>query len=142
MMTDRELTPSNNQSPTTGTQVSTDVYDTDMDGLNINTNRELQIFAGVTTAFAGGTSLKVQFVESDNADLSSADVLAETAAIAEASLTAGARLLAQALPRTSKRYLGFQFVSAGTHTAGQVFAAIVCTIDDVAFPPQNTGYVA
>ena len=143
MMTDRETTFSNDQAVTTGTQDSTDVYDTGLaDHPNINTNRELQVLAVVTTAFAGGTSLNAQLVESDASDLSSPTVLAESGVIAEASLTVGTRLLATALPRTSKRYLGMQYVTVGTHTAGTVFAGIVRDIDDEVFPTQETGYVA
>lgn len=142
MMTDRETTFSNDQAVTTGTQYSTDVYDTGLaSNPNINTNRELQVLAVVTTAFAGGTSLVCNFVESDNSDLSSPTILAASGTIAEANLTVGKRLLATAVPRTSKRYLGLQFVTVGTHTAGTVFGGIVRDIDDTAFPAQETGYV-
>lgn len=141
-MTDRETTFSNDQAVTTGTQVSTDKYDTGNDGNNINTNRELQVLVVVTTAFAGGTNLTVNLVESASADLSSPTVLATSGAVVEANLTVGRRLLATALPRTSKRYLGLQFVSSGTHSAGTVFGGLVRDIDDVVFPAQHTGFVA
>lgn len=142
MITDRELTFSNDQAVTTGTQTSTDVYDTGVGGININTNRELQLFASVTTAFAGGTSLNVQFVESDSSDLSSPTVLAESGVTAEASLTEGAVLLRTAVPRTSKRYLGVQYVTVGTHSAGTIFAGIVCDTDTPTadLPTYETGY--
>lgn len=141
-MTDRETTFSNNQAVTTGTQYSTDKYDTGLaNHPNINTNRELQVLCVVTTTFTGGTSLAVNLVESANADLSSPTVLATSGVIAEASLTAGTRLLATALPRTSKRYLGFQFVTVGTHGAGAVFGGLVRDIDDTAFPAFETGYL-
>lgn len=142
MMTDRETTFSNDQAVTTGTQYSTDVYDTGLaSNPNINTNRELQVLAVVTTAFTGGTSLVCNFVESDNSDLSSPTILAASGTVLEAALVVGKRLLATAVPRTSKRYLGFQFVTVGTHTAGTVFGGIVRDIDDTAFPAQETGYV-
>lgn len=142
MMTDRETTFSNDQAVTTGTQASTDKYDTGLaDHPNINTNRELQILVVVTTAFAGGTSLEAQLVESANADLSSPTILARSGVIAEANLTVGKRLLATALPRTSKRYLGISYVTVGTHSAGTVFGGLVRDIDDTAFPAQETGYV-
>lgn len=140
MLTDREMTFSNNQAPTTGTQYSTDVYDQGLAGVNINTNRELQVFASVTTDFASGTSLAVNFVESANSDLSSPTVLLTSGVIAEASLLKGAVLLRAAVPRTTKRYLGFQFVTVGTHTAGKVFGGIVRDTDDTAIPTFNTGY--
>jgi hypothetical protein len=141
MMTDRETTFSNNQAVTTGTQVSTDKYDGGVAGININTNRELQVLAVVGTTFAGGTSLKVDLVESAASDLSSPTVLATSGVIAEASLTAGTRLLATAVPRTSKRYLGLQFTTVGTHTAGTVFGGLVRDIDDTAVPAFETGYL-
>ena len=142
MMTDRETTFSNDQAVTTGTQYSTDVYDTGLaNHPNINTNRELQVLVEVTTAFTGGTSLVCNLVESANSDLSSPAILAASGTIAEANLTVGKRLLATAVPRTSKRYLGLQFVTVGTHTTGTVFGGIVRDIDDTAFPAQETGYV-
>ena len=142
MITDRELTFSNDQAVTTGTQVSTDVVDTGVAGININTNRELQIFVSVTTAFAGGTNLTVNLVESASSDLSTPTVLATSGAIAEANLTAGAVLLRTAVPRTSKRYLGLQFVSTGTHSAGTIFGGIVMDTDTPTadLPAYETGY--
>lgn len=141
MITDRELTFSNDQAVTTGTQVSTDKVDTGVAGININTNRELQIFVSVTTAFAGGTNMTVNLVESASSDLSSPTVLATSGAVATASLTAGAVLLRTAVPRTSKRYLGLQFVSTGTaFTAGTIFGGIVRDTDDSVYPAFETGY--
>lgn len=142
MITDRELTFSNDQAVTTGTQNSTDVVDTGVAGININTNRELQVFVSVTAAFASGTSLNVQLVESASSDLSSATVLAESGVTAEADLTAGAVLLRTAVPRTSKRYLGLKFVTVGTHTAGTIFGGIVRDADVLPadIPTYETGY--
>lgn len=141
-MTDRETTFSNLQAVTTGTQVSTDKYDTGLaNHPNINTSKGLQVLVQVGTAFTGGTSLTVNFVESAASDLSSPTVLATSGVIAEASLTAGARLMAVPVPRTSKRYLGLQFVTVGTHGAGTVWGGIVRDIDDTAFPNFETGYL-
>lgn len=140
MLTDRELTFSNNQAVTTGTQVSTDVVDFGVPGVNINTNRELQIFVSVTAAFADGTSLTVNLIESAASNLGSPTVIASSGVIAEANLTKGAVLLRTAVPRTSKRYLGLQFVTVGTHTAGTVWGGIVRDTDDTAIPAANTGY--
>lgn len=139
MITDRQLTFSNNQAVTTGTQVSTDKYDAGVAGINLNTNRELQIYVAVTTAFAGGTNLTVNLVESAAADLSSPTVLATSGAVATAALTKGAVLLRSALPRTSKRYVGLQFVSSGTHSAGTIWGGIVIDTDDTAIPAVETG---
>lgn len=140
MITDRELTFSNDQAVTTGTQVSTDKVDTGVAGININTNRELQIFVSVTTAFTGGTSLNVNLVESASADLSSPTVLASSGVITEANLTEGKVLLRTGVPRTSQRYLGLQFVTVGTHSAGTIFGGIVRDTDDSVYPAFETGY--
>lgn len=140
MLTDREMTFSNNQAITTGTQVSTDAYDQGVANVNINTGRELQVFASVTTLFASGTSLTVNLIESANSDLSSPTVLASSGVVAEAALTKGTVLLRTAVPRTSKRYLGLQYVTVGTHTAGTVFGGIVRDTDDTLIPTFNTGY--
>lgn len=140
MLTDREMTFSNNQAVTTGTQVSTDVYNQGVANVNINTGRELQIFVSVTTAFASGTSLQVNVIESANSDLSSPTVLMSSPVVAEANLTKGAVLLRSAYPRTTKQYLGLQFVTVGTHTAGTVWGGIVLDTDDTLIPAANTGY--
>lgn len=139
-MTDRETTFSNDQAVTTGTQLSTDVYDSGVDGVNINTNRGLQVLVTVTTAFAGGTSLTVNLIESASSDMSSPTTLATSGTVAEADLTAGARLLATSIPRTSKRYLALQFVTVGTHSAGTIFGGIVRDVDDEGFLSHHTGY--
>lgn len=141
MITDRELTFSNLQAVTTGTQVSTNAYDTGLaNHPNINTGRELQVFVAVGTAFTGGTSLRVDIIESASSDLSSPTILLSTAVIVEASLTAAAVLLRTSLPRTSKRYIGLQFVTVGTHSTGTIWGGIVRDIDDTAFPVFVTGY--
>lgn len=139
-MFDRELIFSKDQAVTTGTQYSTDKYDAGTAAHNINTNRELQVACFVTEDFASGTSLAVNFVQSANADLSSPDILATSGVIAEASLLKGKELLRTAVPRTTKRYLGFQFVTVGTHTTGKVFGGILRDTDDTVIPAQETGY--
>lgn len=141
-MTDRETTFSNLQAVTTGTQVSTDKYDTGLaNHPNINTGRRLQVLVLVTTTFTGGTSLQVNVIESANADLSSPTVIHTGAVVVEASLVAGTRLIATTLPRTSKRYIGLQFVTVGTHGAGAIWGGLVRDIDDTAFPAFETGYI-
>lgn len=128
MITDREARFSSAQAVTTGTQYSTNSYDT-ADGSSIGDGEELWLVANVGTAFAGGTSLAVNVVDSANADLSSPTVLAGSGVIAEASLTAGARILRLRLPSNTQRYVGLQFVTVGTHTAGTINANIVRDAD-------------
>lgn len=139
MITDRQLTFSNNQAVTTGTQLSTDVYDTGAAGININTNRELQVYVAVTTAFAGGTNLTVNLIQSATSNMASPDVLASSGVVVTANLTRGAALLRLAVPRTSKRYLALQYVSTGTHSAGTVWGGIVLDTDDALIPTYELG---
>lgn len=139
MITDRQLIFSLNQAVTTGTQLSTDVYDTGAAGININTNRELQIYVAVTTAFTGGTSLQVNVIQSATSNMASPDILASSPVIAEASLVRGYVILRMSVPRTSKRYLALQFVTVGTHTTGNVWGGIVLDTDDALLPTFETG---
>ena len=60
--------------------------------------------------------------------------------ITEANLTEGKLLLRTGVPRTSQRYLGLQFVTVGTHTAGTIFGGIVRDTDDSVYPAFETGY--
>ena len=128
MITDRETRFSNAQAVTTGTQYSTNVYDT-ADGADINGAGNMILYVNVGTAFADGTSLTVNYVQSANSDLSSPTVLATTGAVVEASLTAGARLLRLRMPSNTARYVGLQFVTVGTHTAGTINAGLVRDAD-------------
>jgi hypothetical protein len=138
MITDAQTKFSDAQAVTTGTQVSTNAYDMGV-ARDVGRGRNLRVYANVGTAFTAGTSLQTNVIESANSDLSSPSVIATGAVIAEASLTAGARLLDIVLPQTSKRYLGLQFVTVGTHTAGTVNGGIVMDTDSNTTFPAVTG---
>jgi len=139
MITDAQTKFSDAQAVTTGTQVSTNAYDMGV-ARDIGRGRDLRIFANVGTAFTGGTSLTVNIIESANNDLSSPSVIVTGKTIAEASLTAGASLLDVVLPTTTKRYLGLQFVTVGTHTGGTVNGGIVMNSDSNTTFPAVTGF--
>jgi hypothetical protein len=139
MITDAQTKFSDAQAVTTGTQLSTNSYDMGV-ARDIGRGTQLRIYADVVTAFTGGTSLQVNVVESVNSDLSSATVIATGTAIAEASLTAGRALVDLPLPNTSKRYVGLQFVTVGTHTAGAVTGGIVLSTDSNTYFAANTGF--
>lgn len=139
MITDAQTKFSDAQAVTTGTQLSTNAYDMGV-ARDIGRGRDLRIFVNVATTFTGGTDLTVKVVESANSDLSSASVIATGPTVVEASLTAGKALLDIALPQTSKRYLGLQFVSTGTHTAGAVNGGIVMNTDSNTTFPAVTGF--
>lgn len=139
MITDAQTKFSDAQAVTTGTQLSTNAYDMGI-ARDVGRGRNLRVVVNATTAFASGTSLQTNVVESVNSDLSSASVIATGAVIAEASLTAGKSLLDIVLPQTSKRYVGLQFVTVGTHTAGAVTGGIVMDSDSNTYFPAVTGF--
>jgi hypothetical protein len=140
MIIDRQLLFSNGQAVTAAaTTVSTDIYDTGAANININTNRELQIYVAATEAFVGGTNVTVNLIQSATENMASPTVLATSGAIATAALTRGAVLLRTAVPRTSQRYLALQIVSTGTYTAGRITGGILCDTDDTLIPAFETG---
>lgn len=128
-------------SPTTGTQNSTNVINL---GLNSpqagGTTRdigvghpELKLLVQVKTAFSGGTSLQVALAGStDNASFTNYWL---SPAYAEATLVAGARLYDMDMPRPPAgvaipQYLRLAYISVGTHSAGALDAFIVIDRDD------------
>lgn len=140
MIIDRQMLLSNEQAVTAAaTSLSTDIYDTGAAGININTNRELQIFVYVTTAFAGGTNLIVNLIQSATENMASPDILVSSGTVVTANLTRGTVLLRLAVPRTSKRYLALQLVSTGTYTAGAVTGGFALDTDDTSIPTYETG---
>ena len=138
MIIDAQTRFSNAQAVTTGTQYSDNVYDAGV-ARDIGRGAPLRVVVTVDTTFTGGTNLQVNVVESANADLSSSTALSTGAVIAEASLVAGARIVDRHLPQTSKRYIGLQFVSTGTHGAGKLSGGIVIDSDSNTVFAANTG---
>ena len=143
MYVDAQNRPSNGQSlaVAAGTTVSTDSIDL---LTNIaqpgRSGSGLRARSVVTTAFAGGTSVQAQLISSENANLSSPTVLASGPVTTTANATRGAELLDVPMPDTSDRYLGFQYVTVGTHTAGAVSSMFVAGSDRPATDvPMNTG---
>lgn len=141
MYVDAQARPSNAQAITTGTQVSTDSVD--LLTASDNPGRggvPMRAIAVVTTTLTGGTSVQAQLIQSANANLSSPDVLASGPVVVEASATAGAVLLDVPMPDVTKRYIGFQYVTVGTHGAGAVTAAFVGGTDrNSSTIPMNLG---
>lgn len=141
MIMDAQARPSNAQAITTGTQVSTDSIDLLSSADNPGrSGQPLRAIAVVTTTLTGGTSVQAQLIGSANSNLSSPTVLASGPVVAEASAVAGAQLLDVPLPDSNLRYLGFQYVTVGTHGAGAVTAGIVAGTDRNATTiPMNLG---
>lgn len=149
--------------PTTGTQVSSQVLDlgvnsgvpTSANGggardIGIGDSPMLELSCIVTTAFTGGTSLQVnlQGAPDNGSGLpGSYTTMWSSPVVAEASLVAGQQLANVAVPRTIPgqplpRFLRLQYVSVGTHGAGAIQSDIVLDRDDQIVGPagQYSGY--
>lgn len=145
MYMDAQNRPSNNQSvaAAAGTIVSTDSIDL----LTANDNpgrsgQPIRAIATMTAALVGaGASIRAEFIESANSNLSSPTVLIAGPTTGVAAAVAGAKLLDAPLPDTTKRYVGFQYVITGaTTTGGTVTAGLVAGTDrPVSNIPMNTG---
>jgi len=89
---------------------------------------DLFLRVNIMTAFAGLTSLECQIVQADDAAISTnVTVIGSTGPIPLASLTAGARFVAEMNPRIGsigQRYLAARYVITGTGTAGALMADI------------------
>lgn len=99
----------------------------------------LRLLVLVTTAFAGGTSLNVQFQGStDNATWTT---YAETGTVATASLTKGVAIFDQPIPAVQPnngafpRYYRLNYICAGAMTAGAVISGILTTDMQAYYPP-------
>lgn len=124
------------------TTVATNNIDLLSANRNVGRGRPRRILALVGAAFTGGTNIQAQIIQSANSNMSSPDVLASGPVLADAAATAGAELLDMPVPDVTKRYLGVQYVTTGTHTTGTIgFAGIVETTDEVNNKvAANTGF--
>ena len=133
---------------TTGTQQSTNVIDlVNARDMGIGDDPALKLLCVIKTTFTGGTSLQVQFQGAPDAGGGTPGTYAtyaESAAVLEADALAGRYLLPMDIPRPPPgvplpRFYRLQYVSAGTHTAGSVFGALVLDRQDyVSYPPGIT----
>jgi len=137
--------------PTTGTQAASNILDLGVTSgvpssangggardLGVGDDPSLKLSVLVGTAFASGTSLQLQLQGApDNGSgvAGSYTTMWTSAAIAEASLVAGAQIANVDVPRVVfgqalPRFLKLNFITVGTHTAGTVAAEIVVDRDD------------
>ena len=88
----------------------------------------------VTVAGAAGTSVEMQIIAADAANLTgNVTVIGTTGAIPVASLTLGARFACQINPRLAKpgqRYIGANYVNVGAMTGITVYGDIGAEIQD------------
>lgn len=152
-------------SPTTGTQVATNIIDLGVtSGVPSSANGggardigtgdrpSLKLSALVTTAFASGTSLQLELSgapDNGSGAPGSYTVMWTGPAIAEASLLAGMQLANIDVPRPAPtqplpRFLRLRYITVGTHTAGALEAQIVIDRDDqvVGITGLYSGYPA
>ena len=135
----------NTDSPTTGTQYSTNIIDLGISGLpnsaagggardlGVGDAPALKIHVDVTTAFVSGTSLQILLQgapDNGSGAPGSYTTMFSGAVVAEASLVIGARLADIDVPRVVPgqpipRYLRLAYVTVGTHTAGAIEGNIV-----------------
>lgn len=140
-------------SPTTGTQQSTNVLDLlNARDLGIGDDPSLELLIQIMTTFTGGTSLQVQLQGApDNGSGAPGTyvTMLDSGAIVEASLVAGRYILATTVPRVLlptptgvssamalPRFLRLQYITVGTHGAGALGAFIVLDREDqISYPP-------
>ena len=131
--------------PTTGTQQSTNIIDlVNARDMGIGDDPALKLLCVVQTAFTAGTSLQVQFQGAPNNAGSPGTwtTYAESAAVLEADLVIGRYLLPMDIPRPPPgaalpRFYRLQYVTAGTHSTGTIFAAIVLDRADYVVYPSG-----
>jgi hypothetical protein len=131
MITDKLLRVSEDQALTT-TAVSTDTIDLSV-ARDIGEGQDLFMNFAVTTALAGGTSVKFEVITSAAANLGSPTVIGSTDAIVTASLVAGYNTAVRINPQIAslgQRYLGARYTISGTYTSGKVTADVVTDIQD------------
>lgn len=117
----------------TGSVLSTNTVDLGT-ARDVGEGSDLYMHVGVVTAFTGLTSLEMQVIVADDAGLTTnVTVVGTTGAIAVASLTLGARFVAQVNPQVrslGRRYLGARYVITGTGTAGALVSDIGIDVQD------------
>ena len=132
MITDKLLRVSTDQALTT-TAVSTDTIDLNV-ARDMGEGSDLYMNFAVTTALAGGTSVKFEVIGATNAALSSGVVvIGSSDAVVTADLVAGKNVAVRIDPQiasTGQRYLGARYTIVGTFTAGNVLADVVMDIQD------------
>jgi len=132
-------------SPTTGTQQSTNIIDlVAARDMGIGDDPALKLLVQCGTTFTAGTSLMIQFQGAPNNAGSPGTwtTYAESPAIVEADLLSGRTLFGIDVPRPPPgvplpRFYRLQYVSAGTHSAGAIFAALVLDRQDYVVYPAG-----
>ena len=134
MYIDRQTLFSDKQA-VTATAVSSDAYDlgatTPIRSAGRGTDLRAFFTVNTTATAAGAATVVFELIEADNAALTTnVTVLAASAAIPVANLTAGAVPFDVVLPGNTRRFIGARYtVATGPLTAGQVTAGLVLDSD-------------
>lgn len=129
MIRDYENTFSEDQAITApGETDSTNVIDLGLP--NMGDGEPILLECRVTTAFAGGTSVKVSLVSSASSTFNGVTTMAESAVIVAATLTQGYRFAFGSLPAGMLRYNKLVYTGVGTFTAGNIVAGFVMDRDN------------
>jgi len=96
---------------------------------DLGRGEKIQLHIQVVEDFVGGTSVQVQLITADDAELSVNPVtLATTAAVPVAQLKAGYTFTIESIPiGATKQFLGLNYVVSGTPTQGKIDAGIVAS---------------
>lgn len=151
------ITGTNQDKPTTGTQAASNVIDLGLNGIptsasgggardiGIGDYPAMKLSAMVITTFTGGTSLQLQLQgapDNGSGGVGALTTMWTSAAIAEASLVAGAQIANVDMPRAVfaqvlPRFLQLNFISVGTHTTAAIECNLVLDLDQQ--PMGTTG---
>lgn len=142
MYVDQNLVMSDAQA-VTATASSTKSIDTATALRNIGSGEPIEVIILVTTTcLASGGASNVTFSVDDSADNSTFAVIAQSPAIAKATLVAGYEAFRVMLPRTTRRYIQVTYtVDTNNLTAGALTAYLApegFRQDNVARPPGYT----
>lgn len=132
MYLDKQTLLSDSQALTTGTIVSTNIYDTGA-AEDPGIGGDLDLFLAIKETFVGGTSVTITLQTATDAAFTSPVTLWTTPAIVTASLAAGTQLYLPTVPIGALRYLRLSYAISGTYSAGKVSTGIV--IDRQAWQP-------
>jgi hypothetical protein len=127
MILDKQNMFSEDQAVTV-TADSTNIIDLGNDGsevIALNEKGGVELLAQVTTAFAGGTSLKASLVTSDSSTFSSSTTVSESAVVLTAALVQGYKFRFASLPEINEQYAKLVYTVDGTMSAGNVVSALV-----------------
>lgn len=132
---------SDSQAFTTGANTSTFSFDTHSADIGSGEDMYLVVQCDVTCTSGGASTVKFGYVEDDLADLSTATVLHETAAIGYATLVAGYQVVKMKIPANTKRYVGVIYTVATADLTAGKFSAFLCkNITDAKTRIHAAGY--